>query len=74
MTRPLICKDRLSHQRHGVEDVDEEGEDLSVEVAGQDGAERGEDDHDGHADDQEAPGLLLHTSLRHHLPPVETWT
>ena len=39
----------LSHQRDGVEDVDEGGEDLPVEVGGEEGAERSEEHHDGHA-------------------------
>ena len=39
----------LAHQRDGVEDVDEGGEDLPVEVGGEEGAERSEEHHDGHA-------------------------
>ena len=61
-----------SDEGNGVEDVDEEGEHLSVEMAREDGAERGEDDDDGDADNEVAPGIGLNTSVCHHLSPVKT--
>ena len=58
-------------QGDSVEDVDQHGQHLPVEVRGDDGSKGGEDDHDGNADGQVAPGILLHSCHGHHLPPVE---
>ena len=44
-----------------------------MEVRGDDGAQWGEDDHDGDADLEKTPGVLLHPSLRHHLSPVKSY-
>ena len=45
-----------------------------MEVGGDDGAQGGEDDDDGDADDEVTPGVILHPGLGHHLPPVEAWS
>ena len=65
--------DEGSDESDGVENIDEGGENLSVEVAGDDGAEGGEDDDDRHADDEVSPGLWLYSSLSHHLTPIKSW-
>ena len=56
-----------THQSHCVQDVDEEGQDLSVEVGREEGAEGGEEDHDGGADGQEPPALQLGPGVGHEL-------
>ena len=75
----LLCSTQLfvhtillkTHQSHGVQNVDERGKDLPVEVGGEEGAEGREKDDDGHADGQVEPRLRLHPALGHQLAPVE---
>ena len=62
-----------SYEGNGVKDVDEKGEHLSVEVAWEDGAKRSEDHHNGDTDNEESPGIRLHSSVCHHLSPVKPW-
>ena len=60
-----------SYQCQGIEDVDEHGKDLSVEVRWQEGAEGAEEDDDRHAHGQELPGLGFGSRLCHELAPEE---
>jgi hypothetical protein len=45
----------VTYQGHGVEDVDEECENLSVKMGGEEGAERSKEDDDGSAHGQVLP-------------------
>jgi hypothetical protein len=61
-----------SHESDGVEDVDEESEDLSVEVRGEERSERSEEDHDRDATGKVLPSFGICAS-HHQVTPEESW-
>ena len=63
----------VSYQSKCVEDVDEKGKNLTVEVRGDVGAEGGAEDDDGDAHGHVLPTLQLGSGVSHELSPVKSW-
>ena len=62
--------DEGTDERHGVEDVDEGGEDETVEMAAEGGPDRRHQGDDGGRHGDVVEGFLRHGPHHHH-PPVE---
>ena len=65
--------EKVTHECQGIEDVNEHGEDLPVEVWGEEGSEWAEEDDDGDADGQVSPALEFGPGLSHELTPEESF-
>ena len=60
-------------QCNRVEDVYEEGEDLTVEVRRDEGSEWREENDDRNADGQKLPTLDFGSRVGHELAPIKSW-